>query len=145
MNPENSELLKQFRGCFTGILRWPQFDELLETLRSEQQNWYIYAIGETPPETSSDWESTLNFITEINDLIKKEHDESYCGVVYVDDKSSPTMVKIFDPNNLGVSCGFSDNPPLPGWIMSLKKPDNLSEILQPAKRRRWWSNIFKKS
>ncbi|MBT4837460.1 MAG: hypothetical protein HON94_08945 [Methylococcales bacterium] len=145
MNPENSEFLKQFRGCFTGILRWPQFDELLETLRSEQQNWYIYAIGETPPETSSDWESTLNFITEINDLIKKEHDESYCGVVYVDDKSSPTMVKIFDPNNLGVSCGFSDNPPLPGWIMSLKKPDNLSEILQPAKRRRWWSNIFKKS
>jgi hypothetical protein len=52
------------------------------------------------------------------------------------------LVKIFDPHNLGVSCGFSDNPPLPGWILSKLAPIDLKVSTLPGNRRRWWQRLF---
>ena len=133
----------QFRGLFSGVLRWEQLDNLWKTVRNNtQKEWYLYAIGDAPPEQISSFIDVLKFVQEIDSLLRQEHKEDYCGVVYVDDFETPTMIKIFDPNNLGVSCGFSDNPPLPGWIMSLTAPINLSTALQPASRRRWWQRLF---
>jgi hypothetical protein len=72
-----------------------------------------------------------------------EHREDYCGIVYADDLRTPTFVKIYDPNNLGVVCGFSDAPPLPGWVMSLIPPVDLPSTRPlPKNRRRWWSRLF---
>jgi len=66
--------------------------------------------------------------------------------VYTDSKTDPSFVKIFDPNNLGVVCGFSDNPPLPGWVMSKIPPIELdASTFLPANRRRWWQNLWKKA
>ena len=73
----------------------------------------------------------------------KKHDEDYCGIVYTDNKEIHAFIKIFDPNNLGVSCGFSDNPPLPGWILSKIKPVELEAALNPPNnRRKWWQKVF---
>jgi hypothetical protein len=58
------------------------------------------------------------FIERIDTLLRNEHHESYCGIVYADDLDNPRLIKIYDPNNLGSSCGSSKNPPGPGWIMS---------------------------
>jgi len=52
------------------------------------------------------------------------------------------MVKIYDPHNLGVTCGYSDNPPLPGWVLSRLAPVDLEAARQPAGRRRWWQRLF---
>lgn len=133
-----------FRGSFIGILRWPQLDELWETIRKgDTQNWYVYAIGEEPPEEVADREKLLQFINEIDKLLHAEHDEDYCGIVYVDDRSDPTFIKIFDPNNLGVSCGFSNNPPLPGWTLTRMKPEDLEHAFPPpGNRKRWWQRLF---
>lgn len=139
-----SKFYLQYRGSFTGILRWPQLDEFWQTLRSvADEGWYIYAIGETVPTTPVSPEELNRFINEVDALLRKEHDEDYCGVVYVDDKTAPSFVKIYDPNNLGVSCGFSDNPPLPGWILSLLKPEALDETtFITQSRKRWWRRLF---
>lgn len=139
--------LKAFRGSFTSMMRWHQLDEFWERLRSEaDNNWYIYAVGEEPPQTTVSKAQLLNFISEIDNLLHKEHDEEYCGIVYADDKESPHFVKIYDPNNLGVSCGFSNNPPLPGWILSKLQPVELESALNPPNnRRRWWNRIFHKA
>jgi len=108
-------------------------------------NWYIYAIGEPAPETTTAAADSLKFIAEIDVLLHKEHGEDYCGIVYADDIETPTFIKIFDPNNLGVSCGFSDNPPLPGWIMSKLPPCDLQAAFPPPKgRQRWWKKLFTK-
>jgi len=133
-----------FRGGFDSVLRWPHFDELWKNLAAKaDEHWYIYAIGELPPETPATAEKMMRFLTEMEVLLRQEHDEDYCGIVYVDDKQRPTFVKIFDPNNLGVSCGFSDNPPLPGWILSKLKPIDLPENMpQTASRKRWWQKVF---
>ena len=85
------------------------------------------------------------FLNEVTDLLKEEHQEDYCGIVYADNKKDPSFIKIYDPNNLGVVCGFSNNPPLPGWVLSEIKPTDLNAALpQPGNRKRWWQRIFSK-
>lgn len=132
------------KGRFESLLRWEQLAEFWNTLRPQvDDSWYIYAIGEDAPEAPSSKEQVLTFIDEIDRLLREEHDEDYCGIVYADNHQSPEFIKIFDPHNLGVSCGFSENPPLPGWVMSRMKPVNLEEALRPANnRRRWWQRLF---
>ncbi len=139
---EQPPYLAAFRGSFTSALRWPQLDALWERLRAAPDGWFVYAIGEPPPDTVVDADALLRFIDEIDQLLRKEHDEDYCGIVYADRPDAPTMVKIYDPNNLGVSCGYSDNPPLPGWVLSRIAPVDLEAARQPAGRRRWWQRLF---
>jgi len=137
--------LAAYRGHFTSTMRWPDLDVFWDGLkvRADDQ-WYIYAVGETPPELMASKQHLLNFIDKIDELLRKEHDEDYCGIVYADNKETPEFIKIFDPNNLGVSCGFSDNPPLPGWILSRIQPVELETALNPPKnRQRWWQQLFK--
>jgi len=141
---QTSEYYRQYRGSFTSILRWPQLDEFWQTLKSmAATDWYIYAIGEDVPEQPASPEQFDSFITEIDALLRREHQEDFCGVVYVDDKAKPSFIKIYDPNNLGVVCGFSDNPPLPGWILSTTKPEQLDQnTFLPQSRKRWWRRLF---
>ena len=141
--PAEQPFAAAFRGSFTSALRWPQLDKLWQYVRERPSGWFIYAIGEPPPETTAEAPELLRFVDEIDQLLRREHDEDYCGIVYADDLGAPAMIKIYDPHNLGVSCGYSDNPPLPGWVMSLIPPVDLS-VTQPIpkNRRRWWERLF---
>lgn len=136
--------LDAFRGRFTSLMRWHQLDDFWESFKLQADDgWYIYHVGDSPPDSPVAKNKLLQFIDEIDSLLHQEHDEDYCGIVYTDDKESPSYIKIFDPNNLGVSCGYSEKPPLPGWILSRIPPIELEEALYPvASRRRWWQRIF---
>ena len=133
-----------FRGRFSSLLRWQQLDDFWQTLKQQADDqWYIYHVGDEAPEKPAGREQLLVFIDEIDALLRKEHEEDYCAIVYADDHDKPSFIKIFDPHNLGVSCGFSENPPLPGWVLSKMKPVNLENALRPANnRKRWWQKIF---
>ena len=133
-----------FKGRFENVLRWEQLDALWAVLQQDAAGgWYIYAVGEEPPQRPADEALVRSFIGEIDQLLRKEHAEDYCGVVFADSMDSPRFVKIFDPHNLGVSCGFSDNPPLPGWILSKLPPVDLeAPVNLPANRRRWWNRLI---
>lgn len=136
--------LQAFRGSFISALRWHQLDALWERLRARADaGWYIYAVGEPPPSQVSAADTVLDFIEEIDRLLRREHKEDYCGIVYADDLEQPGFVKIYDPHNLGVSCGYSENPPLPGWVLSQIPPCDLpSTQVLPESRRRWWRRLF---
>ncbi len=140
--PADDAYLTAFRGSFTSTLRWPQLDELWRQVRTQPAGWFVYAIGEQPPGAVATSDDLLRFVDEIDRLLRREHDEDYCGIVYADDLGAPTMIKVYDPNNLGVSCGYSDNPPLPGWVLSRLAPVDLEAARQPAGRRRWWQRLF---
>ena len=143
-NEVTPQFLTAYRGSFTSIFRWPHLDYFWSLLNEQaDDNWYIYAVGEEPPIVPVTKDKLLSFIKEIDILLHKDHTEDYCGIVYADDKMSPSFIKIYDPNNLGVSCGFSDNPPLPGWILSKIQPVELESALNPPNnRRRWWKRLF---
>lgn len=137
--------LSAYRGNFTSTMRWPDLDEFWQVLKAHADDqWYIYAVGEIPPDSQVGKAHFLNFIDKIDELLHREHDEDYCGIVYVDNKEVPEFIKIFDPDNLGVTCGFSENPPLPGWILSRVQPVELETALNPSKNRQhWWQQLFK--
>ena len=135
--------VEAYRGNFTSMMRWPDLDRFWDTLRTQaDDSWYVYAIGEEAPKTPATKDDLLKFIDEVDALLRQEHEEDYCGIVYADDKEAPGFIKIFDPNNLGVSCGFSEKPPLPGWIISRLPPVDLEPALYPKSRQRWWQKIF---
>jgi hypothetical protein len=136
--------IEVFRGRFSGILRWPELDALWARLRSlNDGTWYVYAIGEPPPREPVSPGQLARFVEEIDVLLRREHDEDYCGIVYVDNRDEPRFIKIFDPHNLGVVCGFSEHPPLPGWTISRLPPRDLAAAFPPpAARRRWWQRLF---
>ncbi len=135
---------KAYKGVFSGILRWHQLDELWsQVTKNKQDDWFVYAVGEQPPEHSLTADKLEHFIQEVDQLLRREHDEDYCGIVYADNKEEPTFIKIFDPNHLGTSCGSSGIPPLPGWILSKIKPVDLPAAFpQPGNRKRWWKSLF---
>jgi hypothetical protein len=141
----NSDVFyKAVRGKFISLLSWQQLDEFWEVVRRKADaGWYIYAIGTPIPTQISSTGDVVKFINEVGALLRQEHYENYCGIVYTDSKQDPMLVKIFDPDNLGVSCGFSNNPPLPGWILSLIPPQPL-ETKRPlsAGRLRWWQTLW---
>ena len=144
MKNEQIDFGTAFKGSFSGVLRWEQLERLWEVLRNDADDgWYIYAVGEVPPQETVSDELFRTFLSEIEQLLRREHGEDYCGIVYADSLDTPQFVKIFDPNNLGVSCGFSDNPPLPGWILSRLVPADLNaDVPLPGGRRRWWQRLF---
>ena len=90
----------------------------------------------------ADAEHVQQFMVKIDALLRQEHQEDYCGIVYADDLDHPTFVKIYDPNHLGSSCGSSKTPTLPGWIMSQIPPTELTSHLVPKGRQRWWNNFL---
>lgn len=142
------QFLEYFKtGKFIAARKWDDLDRLWESVKNNNsEDWYVYVIGEESPTKPAGADKLSEFITEIDVLLRREHDEDYCGIVYADDHESPTLVKIFDPNNLGVVCGFSDNPPLPGWVLSTLLPVNLPEAFSPSgNRKRWWQKIFSAS
>jgi hypothetical protein len=141
--PIEDPFYSAFRGRFTGVLSWQDLDDFWKVVRGHAAGWYVYAIGEPAPVQPSTPEQVNNFLNEVDALLRKEHQEDYCGIVYTDSKTEPSMIKIFDPNNLGVQCGFSDNPPLPGWVMSRLPPATLeSRDRRPEGRKRWWRRLW---
>lgn len=139
-----TEFMQKFKGRFYGVLKWEQLEPLWQKVKAnDSASWYLYHVGDLPPNTPANTSELNMFIEKIDHLLRSEHQESYCGIIYADDLNNPSFVKIFDPNNLGVSCGFSDNPPLPGWIISQIPPVDLPAALPPPEnRKRWWKKIF---
>lgn len=140
----DNPFLTVFRGKFLGILTWEQLDILWTTLRGRAgDGWYVYQIGEPPPQTPLDAAQFEHVLTELNALLRQDHLYDYCGIVYADNPSDPTLIKVFDPNNLGSSCGFSGSAVLPGWTISRLPPIDLEAALPPPNsRRRWWQKLF---
>jgi hypothetical protein len=129
-------------GRLWAVMSWQQLTAFWARIPSDA-GWYLYAVGEAVPQAAASAEQTAEFIHRVDALLRDDHRHDYCGIVYADDLERPSFIKIYDPNNLGVSCGFSTNPPLPGWIMSRVPPEQLHPAQKlPEGRRRWWASLF---
>lgn len=137
----NAEFDALFDGRLYSILSWSQLDEFWARLAPDA-GWYVYAIGEARPQSPADPEHLATFLREISALLRREHGEDYCGIVYADDLEQPNLVKIYDPNNLGTVCGSGKERVLPGWVVSRVWPSDLTPGHSlPQNRRRWWQQF----
>ena len=131
----------KYWGTLYSVLSWDQLTALWQKVESGA-GWYLYAVGQDLPERKSSSEEVGHFISHIDALLRKEHEEDYCGIVYADDLAKPSFIKIYDPHNLGVSCGSSGHHIFPGWIMSQQAPVNLKPAVVPNNRKKWWQSLF---
>lgn len=140
---DTNDYLATFNGRFTSALRWSQFDALWARARENPQGWYAYDLAESPPAQPLTADAFLRFSAELEQRLRREHDEDYCGIVYADDLEAPTMVKVYDPRNLGMVCGSSARPPLPGWVLSRLAPSDLPATQRPPPEQvSWWRRFL---
>lgn len=143
MNDVSDNFSSRMNGRFYGVLQWADLDKLWERVRSEPEGWYAALTGEEPSTTAMSAVELDRFITEIDTLLHKEHHYNYCGVVYVDEPTTPTLLKIFDPYNMGSGCRVGGEPIPPQWVLSRIQPTLLeSNIPLSNSRHRWWQNLF---
>lgn len=134
-----------FNGSLAGVLRWPQWDALLDKLRQDGHAWYAYAVGHGVPDAPISGEALATVLAEIDTMLRRDHDEDYLGIVYVDDPADPTMIKVYDPNHLGSSCGSGGKQIPPGWVLCRMPPEPIaSDIPLPNNRRRWWQGVLER-
>jgi hypothetical protein len=137
-----TEFQRLYTGRVWSVMGWDQLTAFWQRI-DPAAGWYLHAVGVSPaPTLAADAAVVGAFIEQIDALLRPEHHESYCGIVYADNLDDPRLIKIYDPNNLGSSCGFSKNPPAPGWVMSRVSPDEVpSTRLVPESRKRWWQRL----
>lgn len=138
-----SEFQDKMQGLFHGMLRWEQWDALRAILcAGAEDGWFVYFVGDAVPTARVYGDDFTRLVQEIDALLRREHEEEYLGIVYADNPAQPTLVKIFDPNNLGHSCGSSGHFIPPGWVISKALPEPLHDPAPtPMNRKRWWSSI----
>jgi len=134
---------QQLSGRLLGVIRWQDLDALWIRVHAAPEGWYASLTGEVPPEVPLAADALQHFVAEVDALLRREHKEDYCGIVYADNLETPTFIKIYDPNNLGSSCGMHGGAYPPRWLLSRLRPERIADAAPlPNVRRRWWQALF---
>ena len=136
-----SAFREKLDGLLYSLLSWEQLAAFWPRI-PVAAGWYLYAVGQPVPTAIASAEQVQAFIARIDELLHAEHQERYCGIVYADDVEAPTFVVIYDPHNLGLSCGSSKERVWPGWVMSQVAPEELKVATVPNNRKRWWDSFL---
>ena len=127
----------RLKGTFYGILQWQDLDLLWERVKTGQ--WFFYQVGETLPDKALSGDELTRRIDALDRLLRQDHDFHLCGIVYADHPEQPTLIKVYDPNNLGSMCGGSSAPTPARWILSTTPPETIeADAPVPDNRKRWW-------
>jgi hypothetical protein len=144
---DTSEFDRQYNGLLYSVMRWDQLTAFWQKVDAGA-GWYLYAVGHEVPQTSSPADKVQRFMRELDELLRRDHHEDYCAIVYADDLDAPNFIKIYDPNHLGSSCGSSSmkTSVLPGWLMSKTPPRELEmHGIVTGQRKRWWQTFLSSS
>lgn len=143
MTETASAFAHQLNGNFLGMLQWQQLDDLWRRVRAEPHGWYASQVGEAVPEAPMDADALNRFVDEVDALLRREHKQDFCGIVFADQREHPAFIKIFDPHNLGSFCSCSSAPIPPRWMLSRTKPERIEDDAPlHSSRRHWWHRLF---
>jgi hypothetical protein len=133
-----------YNGLLYSVMRWDQLTAFWQKVDADAA-WYLYAVGQEVPQEPSAADKVQQFMRELDELLRREHHEDYCAIVYADNLDAPNFIKIYDPNHLGSSCGSSSmkSSVLPGWLMSKTPPRELEmHGMVTGQRKRWWQTFL---
>ena len=111
-------------GRFSGILRWPQFEQLWRALDEDAAGWYVYEPEESgPPKKPLTEVEMREFLIRTESYLRELCTDTRCGAVYADSVEQPQFIKIYNPRLMG-GCGMG-KAPLPQWLLSRVAPVSL--------------------
>ena len=126
------------------MLQWQQLDDLWDLVRAQPNGWYVLnqvQLGnpnQDLPKNPTSSEAFLDQLDKINSHLRKEHQQSYCGIVYADDALAPSLIKVYDPAGLGSMCSCSTKPAVPLYVITRLQPEPLRAPIPAAPTRAWW-------
>jgi len=141
---DTSEFDRYYNGLLYSVMRWDQLTSFWQKV-DDGAGWYLYAVGQAVLVEPSTAGQVQQFMRELDELLRREHHEDYCAIVYADNLDAPNFIKIYDPNHLGSSCGSSATKSsiLPGWLMSRTPPRELEmHGVVTGQRKRWWQSFL---
>ena len=141
---DTDEFDRYYNGLLYSVMRWDQLTAFWQKVDAGA-GWYLYAVGQQVPQEPSATDKVQQFMRELDELLRREHHEDYCAIVYADNLDTPNFIKIYDPNHLGSSCGSSATKSsiLPGWLMSRTPPRELEmRGVVTGQRKRWWQSFL---
>lgn len=141
---DTDEFNRYYNGLLYSVMRWEQLTVFWQKLDAGA-GWYLYAVGQDVPTMPSAADKVQQFMGELDELLRREHHEDYCAIVYADNLDAPNFIKIYDPNHLGSSCGSSATKSsiVPGWLMSKMPPRALETGgIVTGQRKRWWQTFL---
>ncbi len=112
-----------YQGSFSGLMNWVQVEAFFDALAENTGNWYVFRMDAPLPEAPLSAAEFSGQLAEMRHLTLTYRDASHCFSLFTDHITDPQFIKVFDPGNLGASCGSSGSRTYPRWTVSRIKPD----------------------
>jgi TusA-related sulfurtransferase len=121
-------------GTLAGVLDWQVLEQIFGFIQhSDDSSWRIYSNDTPLPgdkhakevDTSGDLAASLPLL---NAYLRRSHQRNYCGLVFTDSFTAPTLIRIFDPKFLTSMCNIYGNTPVPSWVVSNMNAAQLAAI-----------------
>jgi len=114
---------RAYQGRASGLLKWEDVDALWPLLAAQPDAWYVYDLEIAVPTAPFSATEFTAFLPQAEALVNARRDRSHSGAIYIDNHNTPTFIKIFDPSNMGTSCGGDHDMIFPRFILSKIQPD----------------------
>ncbi|HIP24445.1 MAG TPA: hypothetical protein EYG79_12765 [Rhodobacteraceae bacterium] len=114
---------RAYQGRAAGLIDWKEVDALWPQLGVQPEGWYVYDLETAPPVAPMPAPDFTAFLPQAEALVNARRDRSHSGAIYIDSREAPAFIKIFDPKNMGTSCGGDHEMIFPRYILSKTKPD----------------------
>jgi len=129
-------------GTLAGFLDWKNLEQIWQNIKQASDgSWHIYyndnpLPGDIRPSDVDISGDLASSIDSLDSYLHKAHPRNYCGMVFADSLTEPSLIRIFDPKYLTSMCNIYGNTPAPSWIIStidslkLESEDAVSSKLQ---------------
>jgi len=134
---------RAYQGRASGLLNWQDVDALWPLLSAQPNGWYVYDLEKAVPTAPFSAADFTTFLPQAEALVNARRDRSHSGAIYLDNRNTPTFIKIFDPANMGTSCGGDHDMIFPRYILSKIQPDP-RPTPSPAKKSFFGKLILRK-
>ena len=120
----SSQPVEIMPGALAGVIGWHVLDQIWHVIQhSEGSKWHVFENdtplpGETRPnvvDTRGELASSLNAL---KDYLRQSHPQRYCGLVFTNSFTEPTLIRIFDPKLVTSMCNIYGNTPAPSWVIA---------------------------
>jgi TusA-related sulfurtransferase len=123
-NCASSQPVQLMPGTLAGVIDWHVLDQIWHVIQhAKDSRWHVFENDKPLPgsnqpnvvEPSGDLASSLNVL---KDYLRQSHPQRYCGLVFTDSFTEPTLIRIFDPKLVTSMCNIYGNTPAPSWVIS---------------------------
>jgi TusA-related sulfurtransferase len=120
----SNQPVESMPGTLSGVIDWHVLDQIWHFIQhSAHSKWHVFENdtplpGESRPnvvDTRGELASSLNAL---KDYLRQSHPQRYCGLVFTDSFTEPTLIRIFDPKLVTSMCNIYGNTPAPSWVIA---------------------------